>query len=235
MDQEKTLSVWVPLAEVARPHGVRGEVRLKLYNADSDLLLELDEVLLRLPNGEEFEVSVDAARRADQAILVKLHSVDDRDRADAIRGALVCARREDFPAADDDEFYAADVIGAEAWLRASPAKGAEVLGSGASPGRDEQDRVVGTVLDYRSYPSVDIFEVKTTDGITYEVPVVASYVDRVDAAAKRVYFLTFDELEGTGAKKPKPAPGPRPERRWEKKKREAESVTAGDSASPKTE
>lgn len=221
MDQEKTLSAWVPLAEVARPHGVRGEVRLKLYNADSDLLLELDEVLLRLTNGEEFEVSVDAARRADQAILVKLHSVDDRDRADAIRGALVCARREDFPAADDDEFYAADVIGAEAWLCASAANG-------------EQDRVVGTVLDYRSYPSVDIFEVKTTEGITYEVPVVASYVDRVDAAAKRVYFLTFDELEGTGAKKPKPAPGPRPERRWEKKKREAESST-GDGAPPKME
>lgn len=221
MDQEKTLSAWVPLAEVARPHGVRGEVRLKLYNADSDLLLELDEVLLRLTNGEEFEVSVDAARRADQAILVKLHSVDDRDRADAIRGALVCARREDFPAADDDEFYAADVIGAEAWLCASAANG-------------EQDRVVGTVLDYRSYPSVDIFEVKTTEGVTYEVPVVASYVDRVDAAAKRVYFLTFDELEGTGAKKPKPAPGPRPERRWEKKKREAESST-GDGAPPKTE
>ncbi len=40
---------WVPLAEVARPHGVRGELRLKLFNEDSDILLEQDEVLLRLP------------------------------------------------------------------------------------------------------------------------------------------------------------------------------------------
>ena len=32
---------WVPLAEVARPHGVRGELRLKLFNKDSDLLLKL--------------------------------------------------------------------------------------------------------------------------------------------------------------------------------------------------
>ncbi len=40
---------WVPLAEVARPHGVRGELRLRPYNGDSDLLLGLDEVLVRLP------------------------------------------------------------------------------------------------------------------------------------------------------------------------------------------
>ena len=88
---------WVPLAEVARPHGVRGELRLQLYNRDSDLLLHLDEVLLRLPGGEEQEINVDAARRANDAILVQLHSVDDRDRAEELRGAAVCARRGDLP------------------------------------------------------------------------------------------------------------------------------------------
>ena len=29
---------WVPLAEIARPHGVRGELRLRLFNRDSDPL-----------------------------------------------------------------------------------------------------------------------------------------------------------------------------------------------------
>ena len=57
---------WIPLAEIARPHGVRGEVRLKLFNKISDTLLAQDEVLVRLPNGYEHEVSVDAARRADE-------------------------------------------------------------------------------------------------------------------------------------------------------------------------
>src|SRR4029079_13073243 len=54
---------WVALGEVARPHGVRGEVRVRLYNPDSDLLLEADEVLVRLKEGDEHEVSVDGARR----------------------------------------------------------------------------------------------------------------------------------------------------------------------------
>src|ERR1019366_6319010 len=43
---------WVPLAEVMRPHGVQGELRLRLFNKDSDLLLGLDEVLVRFPEGD---------------------------------------------------------------------------------------------------------------------------------------------------------------------------------------
>ena len=77
---------WVALAEVARPHGIRGEVKLRVYNQDSDVLLELDEVLVRLATGEEHEVSIDVARRADKSILLKLHAVDDRNRAEEPRG-----------------------------------------------------------------------------------------------------------------------------------------------------
>ena len=104
---------WVPLAEIARPHGVRGEVRLRLFNKASDTLLSLDEVLVRLPDGEEHEVSGDGARPADGAILMKLHSVDDRDRADELRGALVSVRRKDFPEPEAGEFYAIDVVAIE--------------------------------------------------------------------------------------------------------------------------
>ena len=108
----RPLEEWVPLAEVARPHGVRGELRLRLFNKDSDVLLERDEVLVRMKDGEEHEVSVDRARRADDAILMKLFSVEDRDRADERRGALICAKRADFPPLAVDEFYVCDAAGA---------------------------------------------------------------------------------------------------------------------------
>src|SRR4029079_5908796 len=100
---------WVPLAEIARPHGVRGELRLRLFNKASDTLLGQEEVLVRLPDGEEDEVSVERARRADDAILMKLHSVDDRDRADELRGAMICVRRRDFEEPDEGEVYASEL------------------------------------------------------------------------------------------------------------------------------
>jgi 16S rRNA processing protein RimM len=167
--------VWIPLAEIARPHGVRGEVRLKLFNSSSDVLLEQDEVLVRLKDGEEHEVSVEAARRADEAILMKLYSVGDRDRADELRGALVCVRRRDFPPLADGEFYAVDAIGAE--VRLGTAR-------------------IGEVIEIVSYPTVDALLVRTMEPEgNWEVPLTEAYIARLDTDTKIVELRTLDDLE----------------------------------------
>ncbi|MFO0678881.1 MAG: ribosome maturation factor RimM [Polyangiaceae bacterium] len=171
---------WVPLAEVARPHGVRGEVRLKLYNADSDVLLDRDEILLRMPKGEEHEVSIDGARRADTTILLKLHSIDDRDRADEIRSAVICVRRKDFPPLEDGEFYVCDIEGA----RVLVAEG------------DGEPRPIGVVAEYLSYPSVDTIRVRADDGgKPWEVPLVEAFVRSIDVATGVVVLHTLAGIE----------------------------------------
>jgi 16S rRNA processing protein RimM len=173
-------TAWVPLAEVARPHGVRGELRLRLYNSDSDLLLELDEVLVRFPDGDEQEVSVDGARRADDAILMKLHSVDDRDRAEEMRGVTICARRGDFPALEEGEFYACDVEGARV-----------VVDDGEGGTRD-----VGRVTALRVYPATQVLVVAPVDGgRAWEVPLVDSVVRDLDVEGGTVTLATMDGVE----------------------------------------
>jgi 16S rRNA processing protein RimM len=172
---------WVPLAVVARPHGVKGELRLKLYNEDSDVLLGQDEVLVRLPDGgDSHEVSVDFARRANDAILMKLHSVDDRDRADDLRGAEICVKRESFPALEPGEFYACDVKGARAVL----ADGTEL----------------GIVQDMIEYPASMVLLVKGAQ--TWEIPLVEAWVSEVDVAAGIVRIASMEALEPLD-KKPK--------------------------------
>jgi len=168
---------WVPLAIVGRPHGVRGELRAHPFNRDSDLLLELEEILVRFVDGdrkgEEHEVSIDSARAGNDAILIKLHGVDDRDAADGVRGAHLCAKRGDFPPLEAGEFYASDIVGADAVL------------DGA---------VVGKVESFSSYPSVDILLVATDRG-RFEIPLVDAYVDTVDSDAGRVVLRTLEGLE----------------------------------------
>jgi len=164
---------WVALAEVARPHGVRGEVRLNLFNAESDLLLDVDEVLVRLPDGKEHEVSVDQARRADKTILLKLHSVDDRDRAEEIRGAKICVPREKFPPLEEGEFYACDVEGSEVKL---------------------QNARIGVVERLEEYPTTHVLVVKKDDGSAIEVPLTEAYVERVDTEARVVTLSSIEDL-----------------------------------------
>jgi 16S rRNA processing protein RimM len=174
---------WVPLAEVARPHGVRGELRLRPYNQDSDLLLELDEVMIRFAPGpgpaRDVVLRVEAVRQANDAILMKLQSVGDRDRAIELRGAEVCARRSEFPPLEPGEFYACDVEGARV-----------VVGAGA------EVEELGRVLEMRSYPTVDVLVVAATDGgRPWEVPLVDAVVEQVDVQQGVVTLSTRDGVE----------------------------------------
>ena len=170
---------WIPLAEVARPHGVRGELRLKVYNADSDVLLGQDVVLVRYPDGEEHEVTVECARRADRAVLMKLYSVDDRDRADELRGAHICVRRRDFPPLEEGEFYACDIEGAEVSIAGENCEG---------------DRPFGVVREVITYPSLDVLLVEVGTK-RYEVPLVEAMVRKVDTDKRRVVLIPGPHLE----------------------------------------
>jgi 16S rRNA processing protein RimM len=172
---------WVALAQVARPHGVRGELRLRVFNRDSDLLLSREEVLLRLSDGEEHEISVESARRANDAILMKLYSVDDRDRADDLRDALVCVRRGDFPPLEDGEFYACDLEGAAVVLRGEEGEG--------------PPRTLGRVSEVRSYPSITSLLVVGEGEGRWEVPLVDAVVASVDVKAGVVTLRTMEGVE----------------------------------------
>jgi len=171
---------WVPLAEVARPHGVWGEVRLKVYNADSELLFEQTEVLLRMPNGRERTMRVESLRGADAGfLLAKFDGVATRDDAELLRGAAICVERARFPELEEGEFYVCDVIGAR------------LVGP-----RGE----VGVVDDFVNYPASDVLVVRRGTSVI-ELPLVDDFIDRVDAPRGEVILTDeglawLDEVSG---------------------------------------
>jgi 16S rRNA processing protein RimM len=110
---------------------------------------------------------------------MKLFSVDDRDRAEELRGAVLCARRDRFPPLESGEFYACDVEGARVVLE-----------------EQEGERVVGHVAELRSYPTVDVLVVAPTDdGRPWEVPLVDSVVRGVDVDRGIVTLSTMEGVE----------------------------------------
>jgi 16S rRNA processing protein RimM len=176
-----TAAGWVPLAEVARPHGVWGEVRLKVYNADSELLFDQAEVLVRTTNGRERMMRVESLRGADAGfLLAKLGGVETRDDAELLRGAAICVERARFPELEEGEFYVCDVIGARL--------------VGAARGE------VGVVENLVSYPTSDVLVVRRGTSIV-ELPLVEDFIDRVDTGQGEVVLTTegltfFDEASG---------------------------------------
>ena len=128
----------VHIGEIARAHGVRGELSLE-WHAESP---ELCDVLGRLvleppPKGREAGdrgtrpargqgggriVPIESWRTHHKRRLVKLKGIDDRDQAEAWRGGAVYALAEDMPPAGEDEVFVRDLPG----LRVRLADGREL-------------------------------------------------------------------------------------------------------------
>jgi len=165
---------FVAVAEIARAHGIQGEVRLKLYHDGSDLLAQRPTLKLRLPDGGERTAEISAIRNANKAVLARIVGVADRDAAEALQGAVLLVPRDEFPPLEEGEFYACDIEGARA-----------ELGSG---------EVVGRVLALASYPTCEVLVVERPDGSKLEIPLLDDFVATVDASSGVVRLVTIDGL-----------------------------------------
>jgi 16S rRNA processing protein RimM len=154
---------------------VRGELRLRVYNPGSDLLLRRPPVQLRLPDGTAREASIKTARAANKGVLVTFVGVEDRDAAEALRGAELLAPRDVFPPAEEGEYYACDLEGARAVM--------------ASNGEE-----VGRVTGVQSYPTCDALVIDRGAAGSIEVPLVDAYVASVDVAAGIIEISTLEGL-----------------------------------------
>lgn len=95
----------VEVGFVARPHGVRGELRIALHDPESTTLAAAPVVYV---GGEPRRVV--AARPVPGAFLLRLEGVDGREIAETLRGAAVCVRRQDVPLAAG-QYLLSDLVG----------------------------------------------------------------------------------------------------------------------------
>ena len=76
---------WIELGVIAKPHGVRGEMRIHVFNPESTLLEQLGEVFLV---GEESEepslVEIEGTRQGPKTLLMRLAGVTTKEDADAV-------------------------------------------------------------------------------------------------------------------------------------------------------
>jgi 16S rRNA processing protein RimM len=95
----------IALAAVAGAHGVKGEVRLKLFS-DSAASLSAHESLY-VGGVERRLLSV---RDSGKAAVSCFEGIADRSAAEALRGSLVEVDRSALPPLDEGEYYHADLI-----------------------------------------------------------------------------------------------------------------------------
>lgn len=164
---------WIALGVVMGTHGVRGELRVKLHNPESELLFDLETVQLRAA-GQLRPYPLEQVRPGGKGVLVRLGGIDTVERAQALRGAELCVARSQMPALPEGEFYHCDLEGLAL---------VDVAGT-------QQ----GTVERVHEYPAANVLRVKTERGVL-ELPMREPYLVRIDLAAGYVVADQLDDLE----------------------------------------
>jgi len=135
----------IALAAIAGAHGVKGELRVKLFS-DS----------VRSLSGHEKLYVGGAARRllsirdGGKTAVARFDGVNDRAAAEALRGSLVEIERASLPPLEEGEYYHADLIGLAAV--------------------DGQANPLGTVVAVENYGAGDLLEVELADGKRSLIP-----------------------------------------------------------------
>lgn len=101
------------LGEILRPHGIRGELRMRVMTDYPERIRELGSIFLSADeDGAKAKAyTVQALRMHQGYALLTIKGVDDRDAADRLRGLFALVAIDEAVPLEEGEFYLYQIIG----------------------------------------------------------------------------------------------------------------------------
>jgi 16S rRNA processing protein RimM len=136
----------VTLAAIAGAHGVRGEVRLKLFGEGAEALRAFSVF-----SAGDRTLTLKSVRPAHQGAVATFAEITDRSGAEALRGTVLTVPRSALPPLGEGEYYHHDLLGL--------------------PCMSTDGSVVGEVVAIDNFGAGDILEIEKLDGKRFMVPI----------------------------------------------------------------
>ena len=162
----------VPLGELIKPHGIRGELKILFFNEASRTLKNNQEVYLTTLNDKLFEYKVEKISYSLKKNRIKFFEIDTVEDAEKMRGWSVCILRSDLPKLSDDEYYLNDLIDYNL--------------------NDSFGKSYGLVLDVLSLPANNVLNI-SFNNTEYLIPLIDDVVLKIDHKNK---IIIIDPIEG---------------------------------------
>lgn len=141
----------VTLAAIAGAHGVRGEVRLKLFGEGAEALRAFSVF-----DAGDRRLTLKSVRPANQGAVATFAEITDRSGAEALRGTILTVPRSALPPLAEGEYYHHDLLGL--------------------PCVSTDGQAVGKVVAVENFGAGDILEIAKPDGKRFMVPMNARAV-----------------------------------------------------------
>ncbi len=135
----------VALAAVAGAHGVKGEVRLKLFSDSIASLTQHAKVFVG-----DVERRLLGVREGGKTAIARFEGISDRSAVEALRGQLIEVDRTDLPPLEEGEYYHSDLVGLTCV--------------------DCEGQAVGTVVSVENFGAGDLLEIELAKGRRSLIP-----------------------------------------------------------------
>ena len=160
------------MAQIGAAHGLRGGVHLRSFTEDPQAFatygpLETEDRSRRL--------EIESVRPTKDGFTVRFHGLTKREAAEALRNVNLYVDRDALPAAEDGEFYHADLIG----LRAVTSSG----------------EALGEVIAIHNFGAGDIVELRLMNGDAAMLAFDEATVPQVDIAGGKIVVEMPAEIE----------------------------------------
>jgi 16S rRNA processing protein RimM len=167
----------VEVGRILGAWGIQGGLKVKPFAADPQALFSSKRWYIQPPEGPRpvglkssgplpSLLRVISAREHGEGVVANVHDLNDRNGAEALRGARIFVPRSSFPTPEADEFYWIDLIGMSVHTRAGAA--------------------LGTVIGLLETGPHCVLQVQESDPEVPErlIPFVDAYVDKVDVPTR---------------------------------------------------
>ena len=160
----------IPLGKIIKPHGVKGELKVFLYNDRSSTLKEGLYIWFKLDEKFVKYSVINLRGVTKKSQILKIKEVDTFDKAMMISKKEFFVSRNDFEELDENSFYLNDLIGCDVF--------------------DEKNQSLGKILDVLNFPANDVLLISYEDR-EIMVPFVEDFILLFDLDNRLVKLKNF--------------------------------------------
>ncbi|HPX71246.1 MAG TPA: ribosome maturation factor RimM [Bacillota bacterium] len=160
----------IKIGKISAPVGIKGELRVYPYADSPERFGQIEAILL---GGRRVEI--ETARVMKNMAVIKLRGVDDRNSAEALRGAELFIAREELWEMPEDTYFTEDLLGCKV-IR-------------------EDGSLCGTLAAVHANPAHDLYEIRTGSGRSFLLPAVGEFVLSVDIRNKIIIVHLIEGME----------------------------------------
>jgi len=169
MSQDQLISI----GEIYREHGVHGDVKVYVYNPDSQVLKKGGQLQITKENGDSFTSKILQIKPLQKWFLVSFDGIDTMEKAQSLRKASLQVESAQLSRPKKGEYYFFDLVGFEV---VTPAK-----------------KILGKLKGMTHGGGQGVFILETDSGKEMLVPIVSGWICKVEKENK---ILVIDIPEG---------------------------------------